>query len=359
MWTENEIQGLKSQEAKDLAIELLQQLQEKECGPISPGEVQLQELQYELKLKEAEAEDTRLQEAHQLQVKQLELQIEQEKAHVAEAESRAETVRAEHAALLDRVGTAEQSLSVQLERARREHNLRVEQLQTEYQSQQGQLKDDIEEQQQQKSQLLDDIAALTDIQESAEEVGRLREEIESRKKTSQQQLQQLDQQFESAEYEKSNRIKQLQREQDLQLAQLEAQHQKQLLQENRKTADAILTSLGLVAVESGRWEELQQHQQEAQQLEDSRIAAVRQEAREELKKEYHITQAEVIDVTDLFYGHQAVSREREALQHQVEKLEGEIQRMRQHIEQEPQRIATAVEAAKVHIQNTIEQSGQR
>jgi hypothetical protein len=71
MWTENEIQGLKSQEAKDLAIELLQQLQEKECGPISPGEVQLQELQYELKLKEAEAEDTRLQEAHQLQVKQL------------------------------------------------------------------------------------------------------------------------------------------------------------------------------------------------------------------------------------------------------------------------------------------------
>ena len=70
MWTENEIQGLKSQEAKDLALELLQQLQEKECGPISPGEVQLQELQYELKLKEAEAEDTRLQEAHQLQVKQ-------------------------------------------------------------------------------------------------------------------------------------------------------------------------------------------------------------------------------------------------------------------------------------------------
>jgi predicted nucleic acid-binding Zn-ribbon protein len=67
--------------------------------------------------------------------------------------------------------------------------------------------------------------------------------------------------------------------------------------------------------------------------------------------------AESID--DLFYGHQAVSREREALQHQVEKLKGEIQRMRQHIEQEPQRIATAVEAAKVHVQNTIEQSGQR
>jgi hypothetical protein len=36
MWTENEIQGLKSQEAKDLAIELLQQLQEKSAAPFRP-----------------------------------------------------------------------------------------------------------------------------------------------------------------------------------------------------------------------------------------------------------------------------------------------------------------------------------
>jgi hypothetical protein len=359
MWTENQIQGLKSQEAKDLAIELQQQLQEKDRAPISPGEVQLQELQYELKLKEAEAEDRRIREAHQLQVKQLELKIEQEKAHVAAAESRAEAVRAEHAALLDRVGTAEESLSVQLERARREHNLRVEQLQTEYQSQQGQLKDEIEQRQQQKAQLVDDIAVLTDIQESAEELGRLREEIESRQKSNQQQLQQLDEEFESLEHEKTKRIKQLQRQQELELAQLETAHKKQLLQENRKAADAILASLGMVAVESQRWEELQQHQQQAQQLEESRLDAVRQEAREELKKEYHITHAEVIDVTDLFYRHQAAARELEALHRQVEKLEGEIQRMRQHIEKEPQRIATAVEAAKVHVQNTIEQSGQR
>jgi hypothetical protein len=33
--------------------------------------------------------------------------------------------------------------------------------------------------------------------------------------------------------------------------------------------------------------------------------------------------------------------------------------MRQHIEQEPQRIASAVEAAKTSVQNFIEQSGKR
>lgn len=359
MWTENEIQGLKSQEAKDLAIELLLQLQEKDRAPISPGEVQLRELQYELKLKEAEAEDNRGREAHQLQVKQLELQIEQEKARLAEAESRAEAVRAEHAALFDQVCTAEESLSMKLERAKREHNLRMEQLQDKYDAQKEQQRNDIERQEQRKAQLMEDIAALTDIHESAEEVGRLRSEIESRKKTNQQKLQQLDEQFESSEYEKTKRIKELQRQQDLELTQLEAAHKKQLLQENRKAADAILASLGMVAIESERWESLQQQEQAAQQLEESRIAAVRQEAQEELKKEYNITNSKVIDVTDLFYRHQAVSREQEALCRQVEKLEDEIQRMRQHIEQEPQRIAASVEAAKVHVQNTIEQSGQR
>ena len=37
-WTESDIQGLKAQEAKDLAIEFLQKLQAKDKGPISPGE---------------------------------------------------------------------------------------------------------------------------------------------------------------------------------------------------------------------------------------------------------------------------------------------------------------------------------
>ncbi len=240
MCTESEIQGLKAQEAKDLAIDLLQQLKEKDRAPISPGEVQLQELQYELKLKEAEAEDHRALEAHQYQVKQLELQIEQEKAHIAKAESRAETVRAEHAALLDQVRSAEQTLSVGLERAKREHNLRVEQLQDKHAETTKQLDDEIEQQESRKAQLLEEIASLTDIQVASEEVSRLRDEIETQKKSHQHQLQQLEEQFESSEYEKSGRIKQLQREQDLELAQLEASHKKLLLEENRKAAEAIL-----------------------------------------------------------------------------------------------------------------------
>ena len=36
-----------------------------------------------------------------------------------------------------------------------------------------------------------------------------------------------------------------------------------------------------------------------------------------------------------------------------------IRRMREHIEQEPQRIAAAVEAAKTQVQNYIEQGGKR
>ena len=74
---------------------------------------------------------------------------------------------------------------------------------------------------------------------------------------------------------------------------------------------------------------------------------------------YNITSAESIDVTDLYYRHQAVTREAEALGQQLDKLDTEVRRMREHIEREPQRIAAAVEAAKVHVQNTIEQSGNR
>ena len=48
MLTNNQINALKAQEAKDLAIDLQQQLLTKEKAPISAGEVQLRELEYEL-----------------------------------------------------------------------------------------------------------------------------------------------------------------------------------------------------------------------------------------------------------------------------------------------------------------------
>ena len=84
-WTEPAIQALKAQEAKDLAIELLQKLESKDQAPITAGQVQLKELEYELRLKEAEAEDNRRREAHEASIKDLELNIEQEKSRQAEA----------------------------------------------------------------------------------------------------------------------------------------------------------------------------------------------------------------------------------------------------------------------------------
>lgn len=88
-WTESEIQGLKAQEAKDLAVEFLQTLEAKDKGPLSPGEVQVKELEFELRLREAEIDDRRRRETHERHIKELELQIEQERTRSAEADSRA------------------------------------------------------------------------------------------------------------------------------------------------------------------------------------------------------------------------------------------------------------------------------
>ena len=88
-------------------------------------------------------------------------------------------------------------------------------------------------------------------------------------------------------------------------------------------------------------------------------AEIRAEAREAFRREYNITQTETVDVTELFYREQAARTEVERLRAQVDKLDAEIRRMREHIEQEPQRIATAVEAARTQVQNYIEQGSKR
>jgi hypothetical protein len=85
----------------------------------------------------------------------------------------------------------------------------------------------------------------------------------------------------------------------------------------------------------------------------------RAEARDEFRREFNITRDESLDVTDLFYREQAARSEVEQLRGQADKLDAEVRRMRQHIEQEPQRIAAAVEAAKTSVQNFIEQGGKR
>jgi hypothetical protein len=358
-WTEADIQALKAQEAKDLAVELLQKLQAKDKSPISAGEVQLKELQYTLHLKEAEAEDNRRREEHERKIKELELAIERERASFAQAARQADEVRAGHAALLEKVRASQESLSTQLERATREHNLKVERLEGEYAAKVDELGRQLKNMEEQKSALQQEIADLTDLREMAEEVARLREEIDSRKKNGQHELARLDEDFEAAAYEKTKRIKEVKRQQELELAQLDTQHKKDVMQENRKTAEEILGKLGLVAVPSGEWRQAQTAAQESRARDEQEIARIRAEAQHELKKQLNITTTEVTDVTDLFYRHLAATREADALRGQVEKLETEIRRMREHIEREPTRIAAAVEAAKVHVQNTIEQGGKR
>jgi len=358
-WTENDIQALKAQEAKDLAVELLHKLKAKEKGPISPGEVQIKELDLELRLREAENEDNRLREAHQERIKELELQIQQEKTRCGEAESQASRVRESFANVVERVDEANESLSTQLERATREHNLKVEQLESTFAERQAELLSQLQELEQQRDTCRDEISALTDLQEEALEIGRLREEVDRRKKESRNEHAQMEEQVAAAEFEKAKKISEAKRARELELAQLDAQHQKDVLQRNRDAAESILESLDMIAVRKEEWERMDQDLQASRDRTDAEAALIREDAREEFRREFNITQPDSVDVTELFNREKATRAEVERLRTQGDKLDAEIRRMREHIEQEPQRIASAVEAAKTQVQNYIEQGGKR
>ena len=358
-WTESDIQALKAQEAKDLAVELLRKLEAKEKGPISPGEVQIKELDLELRLREAENEDNRLREAHQRQIKELELQIQQKKARCGEAESQASRVRESFAHVVERVNEANESLSTQLERATREHNLKVEQLESTFAERQEELLSQLQELEQQRDTFRDEINALTDLQEEAQEIGRLREEVERRKKESRNEHARTEEQVAAAEFEKAKTISEAKRAQELELAQLDAQHQKDVLQRNREAAESILKSLDMIAVRKEQWERMGQDLHASRDRTEDEAALIREDAREEFRREFNITRPDSVDVTELFYREQAARSEVERLRTQVDKLDAEIHRMREHIEQEPQRISSAVEAAKTPVQNYIEQGGKR
>lgn len=357
--SESDIQGLKAQEAKDLCSELLQKLRDKERAPISPGELQVKELEYDLRLKEAAAEDNRQQEAHLLQIKELELQIEQERSRQAEAESRADQVRQEHARIMEQVESAQEALSIQFERTTREHALKLENLEAEFSAKTDELRCACDELEARKAQLTKEIAELSELQESAADIGRLREELETRQAAAQRQLQELDEQLESTEFDKKKQLNNLRREQELEIAELQAEHKKQVIHLDRQAADELLAALGLVGVEKTEWEQYQQAEPTEAARSEEEIAAIREQAREDFRREYNITTADPIDVTDLFYSHKTLTNEVAALRQQLDKQDAEIKRMREHIEQEPQRIANAVEAAKVQIQNNIEQAAAR
>jgi hypothetical protein len=355
--SEADIQSLKAQEAKDLAIKLLGDLQAKDKGFISPGEVQLKELEYELMLREAEFEDQRQHEEHEERIRQLELQLEQQRTAQAQAKSHAQSIREAHARLVEQVESTTESLSMRLMRSTREYNLKLEKLEADYNARAEDLKRELSEMEAQRLHLQGDIYELAELQETAEEVGQLRQTLESRRHASQQELEQLEEQAAALQFERTKRINETKRSQELAILELQSQHNKSVVQLNRQTADKILEQLGLEAISREQRERLEQQSQQQSHLGEEQQESIRRQAREEVRKEYNITMPEVIDVTRLYYREQSLAEEVASLRGQVEKLETEIRRMREHIEQEPQRIAKAVEAAKSTVQNYIEQGG--
>ena len=355
-WTESEIQGLKAQEAKDLAVELLQKLRAKQRAPITAGQVQLKELQYGLNIKEAEAEDHRRREEHAQRMKELELEIAKEKSKQAEAIDSADRVRQQHAQLVEQVQAAQESLSIQLERATREHNVKIESLEAEHAKRRDALEEERTRLEEEKAALVDTIQNLTELHEIAQDVAQLREEIQTQRTNRQRELERLDEEFEAAQFERHKRINQIKRDQDVEIAELETEHRKHVMQRNMEAATKTLSEAGMMAVSEKDWGDLQKQLQERRGQDESAEAGVRRRAEEELRKAYNITTSEVFDVTELFYREKSLAQETAASRAQLEKLEAEITRMRQHIEREPERIARAVEAAKVQIQNNIEQA---
>lgn len=359
IWTAHEINSLRSQEAKDLAIELQERLLKKEKAPISAGEVQLQELEYELKLKDAESDDARHREQHAERLRELELQIEEEKRKHVEAEERAAVVRQEQAKLAEAVGKAEEALSIKLEKATRENNLKIETLDSDYNEKAKTLTKQREELEEQRNKLREEIASLAQLKDTAEEIKRLREEVESSLAANQRELVRLDEQFKTVEFERTQKINAVKRQQEIEISELETQHRKDVMQSNQQAARDILIKIGMMPVKKSEWEKMKKELDERQKRSEHEADELRTEAREAFLKEFNITTQEPMDVTALFYQKQALNTEAETLRRSVDKLECEIKRMREHIEQEPSRISAAVEAAKVNVSNNIEQGGKR
>ncbi len=353
-YTESEVQGLKAQEAKDYCVELMQLLTAKEGGPISPGEVQLQELQYELQLKEAEAEDNRQREAHLERVKQLELEIESEKAEWAKAEKLSDDRRERYSQVIQQVAQSQEKLSVQLDRATRQHNVKLQLMQTEHDARRETLNGELQALTEQRDSLVAEIGKLAELSSAAEDVDRLRAEIEEKQIAAARRQKQLDEEIEAAAFEKEKELKRIRREQELELAELSSEHRKSLLDTKTEALDTMLKNLGLTKIVPAELERLKQQAAEQRALGEQETESIRAAAVNEFKRQYNVSATEPLDVTDLFYREKALQEDNQAYAIQIQKLESEIARMRTHIESESTRVAKAIEAARTNIQNNIE-----
>ena len=197
------------------------------------------------------------------------------------------------------------------------------------------------------------------MQVSAEDLSELREAIQQSRGEFEQQRRSLEEELSTLEFEKTKRLTETRRSQELDLAKLQSEHEKEVLRLDRDAAEKILAGLDLRAVASTRWEELESELTAARDKMSTQATVDEARIREELRHEYNITTEQPLDVTDLFYQHRAISKELEDYRDRLEKCEAEMSRARKHIECEPQRIATAVEAARTQIQNIVEPAGKR
>ena len=358
-WTESEIQALKAQEAKDLAIEFLHALEEKERGPISPGEVQLRELEYELKLKQAEAEDAKLQRSHIERMQELELQLEQERSKTTAARSQADQVRQELQDLAERVRASEESLAVSLERSTREHRLALERLEQEFESRREQLENEQAELTERRDALVDQIQDLTQLNLAATELSEIREAIHTQQSALAGQRQEIDEELGTLEFRRKKVKSENQQQQELELAKIRHEHEKKVLQLERETADRILEGLKLVAIDASELDDMRKQIADLRASLEHQTALDESEARQRFCREYNITGTEPVDVTSLHYELKAASSQATQMNKRIQQLEAELSASREHIQGEPQRIAAAVETARTPIQNIVEPASKR
>lgn len=353
-YSENEVQSLKAQEAKDYCLELMERLEAKEGGPISPGEVQLQELKYELELKEAEAEDNRLHEEYLARVKQLEFEIELARKEWAQTEKQSDEQREKYSQVICQVAESQEKLSVQLDRSTREYNVKLQMLQSDHETQRLALSEEIKELSTQRDCLIEQIGRLVELNSSAEDVDRLRSEIAEKQRQSHREQKQLDEALEAALFEKESLLKRTQREQELELAEIMAAHRKNLLDSKTGALEAMLEDLGLTRIDPADLKKLQKLANEQRVHGEQEEQVIRETAIEDFKRTFNISFAEPIDVTDLFYREKSLQEDNTGHLKQIQKLESEVLRMRTHIESESSRVAHSIEAARTNIQNNIE-----
>lgn len=353
-YTEAEVQGLKAQDAKNYCIDLMHQMKAKELGPISPGEVQLKELEFELQLKAAETADSRLREEHLERIKTLELKIQEERAAVEQQTRAAEERQAEYASVIQQVADSQEKLSIQLDRATREHAVKIQIMKSEYESTSADLQRKIDSLQSEKDQLLEKISSLAEIEVNAIEIVQLKDKLVEKKSNLIREEKLLDEEIESAVYEKQKALIQIQREQEIELVELKTQHRKSLLDANQDTLNSLLAHLELESIRPNEFEKLKREASENRQLEEQEIHRIEHDAVADFKRKFNINFSETMDMTELFYREKATAEENQTLEATVKKLESDLSRAREHMEKESERVAKAIEAARTHIENKIE-----